>query len=322
MSQRVNPHHLTVGRRRLLEAGVIESARQSTRGGQVVTTYLLADPSKKAQRAAGRKRLLLARFHGWSAPTTEWGPKPLPLALERVVHASLKRAAPYGYHLLNPDGGEVTRIFDKPVGGGAVDNAAFYTPIVDGVPGSTVLVVIEAKNVRQWIYPQTQEMYQLLDKCARLRALRPEQRILPVLVCRKQHYQTGAMAKQMGFHVIATWRQYIRPIVGASEVDRAKFDQVNDELAFNLALHDSDVDEMFDHFKKVIPKRINNDDAPDRWSAVVAQPDVPGLLKSLRDDNVSGADRHNALMGLAEAVETATSEAAGWGPNEEWGSTD
>lgn len=26
---------------------------------------------------------------------------------------------------------------------------------------------IEAKNVRQWIYPRTQELYQLLDKSAR-----------------------------------------------------------------------------------------------------------------------------------------------------------
>lgn len=322
MSHKPNPHHLTAGRRRLLEAGVIDSARLRTRGGQVVTTYFLADPSKKALRSAGRKRLLLARFHGWSAPSTEWGPKPLPQALERVIHASLIRAAPHGYHLLNPDGGEVSRIFGQPVAGGAVDNAAFYTPVVDGVPGATVLVVIEAKNVRQWIYPQTQELYQLLDKCARLQLLKPDQKILPVLVCRRQHYQTGVMAKQMGFHVIGTWRQYVRPIVGSSVTDREKFDQVNSELAFNLELHESDVDEMVNHFTKVIPKRIGSDGATDRWSAVIGGGDAADLLKTLRDDAITGADRHNALMELAEAVDVATSETTSWGPNEEWGTAD
>ena len=313
-TRKIDPHHLTVGRRRLLEAGVIESVRQATRGGQVITTYVMAGASKKALRSAGRKRLLTARFHGWSAPTTEWGPAPLPQALERVIHASLTAAAPHGYRLLNPGGvGEVGRLFGQQIAGGAVDNAAFYMPVVDGLAKPAVAVIIEAKNVRQWIYPQTQELYQLMDKCARLKSAHPGEQLLPVLVCRRQHYRTAQMAKQMGFHVIGTWRQYVRPAVAGTPEDREKFDQVDTELKFNLALHDAEVEEMVNHFVKVIPKRIANG-ATDRWGAVVAEDGVPDLLRTLRDDEVTGAGRHEALQELAERVGSVSGEHAEWGP--------
>lgn len=315
-THRVDPHHLTVGRRRLLAAGIIESARQATRGGQVVTTYMMTGASKREIRAAGRKRLLTARFHGWSAPMTEWGPAPLPQALERVVHASLAKAAPHGYRLLNPGGGEVTRMFGQPVAGGAVDNAAFYMPLVDGIAKPAVAVVIEAKNVRQWIYPQTQEMYQLLDKCARLKRSYSDQQIFPVLVCRRQHFRTGQMAKQMGFHVVGTWRQYVRPAVAGTPEDLLKFEQVDKELKFNLALHDSEVEEMVRHFTVTIPKRIA-DGATERWAAVVAEEGVPEVLRRLRDDEVAGDDRYEALRELAELVGSATGEYAEWGPWED-----
>jgi len=40
--RRPEPHHLTMARNRLLEAGEIVSQRNTTRGGRVVTTFSLA----------------------------------------------------------------------------------------------------------------------------------------------------------------------------------------------------------------------------------------------------------------------------------------
>ena len=183
----IHPHHLTTARNRLLDAGVIERINERTRGGQIVATFVLADPSKAVLRIAGRKRLLHRRYLSWSsAAATEWGAPPIPAALERVIHRSLLEAAPRGYHLLRPDGGEVGQIAGRPVPGGSLDNAAFHTGVgVDGLPGTTKLMPIEAKNVRQWIYPRTQELYQLLDKSARLRVANPDLPVMPIFVCRR-----------------------------------------------------------------------------------------------------------------------------------------
>lgn len=312
VDSKVDPHHLTEARRRLLDAGQIEQHKDVTRGGGLVTVYTTADPSKAVNRVAGRKRLLTARHRSWSAPTTEWGPKPLPEALERVIYRSLLEASRHGYRLLKPDShGDIRKLVGDEVPGGGVDNAAFYTPLVDGVPGQVVLVVVEAKNIRQWVYPQTQELYQLLDKCAQLQLGHPDRRILPVLVCRKMQFRTGQMAKQMGFHVISTWRQYVRPAVGAGEEYRKKFDEVDAELAFNLALHEDSVEQMVAHFVKHIPSRIQGG-APEEWAEIVAHPDIPDLLAQMRDDDLP--NRQETLRELAVAVEDVVMDATEWGP--------
>lgn len=315
---RPQPHHLSTARHRLLDANVIVQQRNTTRGGRTVSTFSLADVTKKADRAAARKRLLHARYLSWSAPSSEWGVPPLPTALERVIHASLIQSAAHGYLLVKPEGGEVRWLLGQPVSGGPLDNAAFYTPLGDdGVPRPPTTVLIEAKNVRQWIYPGTQELYQLLDKAVRLQVAHPDRPIVPVLVCRRQHFTTVMMAKQMGFHVIETWRQYVRPIVASSSEDERKFNEVNAELQYNLALDEGPVTPMVKQFITVLPRRI--EEAAARWSAVASHPAVPARLGELRDDSISFEDRSTAVASLKEAVNEVTGEEGIWGSNPDEG---
>jgi hypothetical protein len=315
LAHKIDPHHLTTARNRLLSAGVIERRYDRTRGSQVVATYTLAEPSKLALRAAGRKRLLHARFSSWSSYDTKWGAAPIPVALERVVHESLLEAAPNGYRLLRPEGGgEVRRIAGAPVPGGQIDNAAFYTGLsATGLPTAPILITLEAKNVRQWIYPQTQELYQVLDKSAKLRLEHPDLSVLPVLVCRKAHYLTNLMAQQLGFHIIATWRQYIRPAVAGTTDDARLFEEVNTELAYNLELNEGAVPPMVRHFTQVIPGRC--EDAIHRWSTFVTHPDVPDLIATLRDDGITNKERTRLHEELIEAAEDAFGEGIHWRPD-------
>ena len=122
------------------------------------------------------------------------------------------------------------------------------------MPAPAVLVAIEAKNLRQWIYPQTQELYQLLDKSAQLRLAHPEFGVMPVLVCRRAHYLASKMAQQVGFHIIQTRRQYVRPAVAATDEDARLFQEVNTELEYDLELHEGVVEQMVnqlqDHHSK------------------------------------------------------------------------
>lgn len=313
----IHPHHLTTARNRLLRAGLIERIIEQTRGGATVTTYVLADPSKAVLRTAGRKRLLHRRYLSWSSSsTTEWGAPPIPAALERVIHRSLLDAAPHGYLLLRPDGGgEVSQIAGTPVPGGSLDNAVYHTKVgADGMP-ATKLMPIEAKNVRQWIYPRTQELYQLLDKAARLRVANPTLPVMPIFVCRRVQFLTGKMAQQLGFHVIETWRQYVRPAVAHTDDDARKFEELNTELAYNLELHEGSVAPMVKHFTAVIPKRC--DDAAARWGLFASHADVPDLLQRMRDDRISHTDRYETLGELASAAREVFSEDVEWFHEEE-----
>ena len=311
---KIQPHHLTRARQRLLDAGVIHRVRERTRGGtREIATFSFDPDVKKARRAAARKRLLQARFLSWSLPSSDWGnAPPVPAALERVVQASLLQAAPYGYRLARPEGGEVRTLLGSSVPGGSLDNAAFYTGLdAHGSPTSTIVVPVEAKNLRQWVYPQTQELFQLLDKSARMQVAHPSARFVPVLVCREKHHLTGVMANQMGFHVIATWRQYVRPIAASyDEGARERFDQVGDELGFNLELREEAVGPMIDHFTKHLPKRA--DEASRRWAAICGHPDVPALLHVLRNDDLAWTDRHMLLVDLGNAVGQALGEDVKW----------
>lgn len=309
----IHPHHLTTARHRLLQADTIERLDEVTRGGGTVATFVLADPTKSVQRIAGRKRLLDVRYRSWTKVNTEWGPAaPVPAALERVIHRSLCEAAPYGYHLLRPGGGEVKQIIPgQDVSGGPLDNAAYYTGFgPDGMPAPSVLLPMEAKNIREWVYPRTQEIYQLLDKSTRLRLLHPKLPIVPVFVCRKVHYDTAKMAQQLGFHVIETWRQYVLPVLGNGEDARRKFDELNTELEYNLDLHDDSVDQMVKQFTTVIPKR--RQDAADRWSEFAGHADVGDLFKQLRDDNLPHDQRHGCLGDLARIAEEVFTEDVTW----------
>lgn len=309
----IHPHHLTTARNRLLDAGAIERISERTRGGQTVATFVLADPSKAVLRIAGRKRLLHSRYLSWSSSsTTEWGAPPIPAALERVIHRSLLEAAPHGYLLLRPEGGgEVSRIAGKPVPGGSLDNAAFHTGVgADGLPSPTKLMPIEAKNVRQWIYPRTQELYQLLDKSARLRVANPNLPVMPIFVSRRIQFLTGKMAQQWGFHVIQTWRQYVRPAVAHTDDDARKFDELNTELSYNLELHEGSVEPMVKHFTGVIPKRC--DDAAARWGLFASHPEVPDLIHHMRDDAISNNDRYQTLGALAAATREVFAEDVEW----------
>lgn len=220
--------------------------------------------------------------------------------------------APHGYRLLNPAAGEVRNMFNAPVPGGALDNAAVYTPMDDwGRPGASTFVLVEAKNPRQWIYPRTQELYRLLDKGVSLQLAEPELCFASVLVCRRMHRLTGAFGSQIGLHAIETQTQYVRPIILGVEDGERKFNEVNEELGYNLTTHDGRVAPMERQFITTLPGRI--DDVAERWSAFANHPDVPDLVSMLRDDEIDKSTRHGVVAQLSECVAEITEENPVWG---------
>jgi hypothetical protein len=80
------------------------------------------------------------------------------------------------------------------------------------------IAVFEVKNVHEWIYPDSQELWQLLVSAAPAAAHHP---VVPVLVCVRYAYPVQNMAMDLGFFVCALRDQLFNP-----SIDEAEFAQV------------------------------------------------------------------------------------------------
>ena len=69
--------------------------------------------------------------------------------------------------------------------------------------------MVEVKNTRGWIYPNSAELYQVLDKGAQLQIAHPEVPFIPLLICRRMQHTTQAMAADLGFFVVGSKAQFI-----------------------------------------------------------------------------------------------------------------
>lgn len=250
----IDPHHLTTARQQLMTAGKIDdTAATATRGGRPISIVYPTDTRRRAtaiENAARRKRLLLSRYLGWAQGTRSRvgviGP-----AGERVVRASLLQVAPHGYRLVPPTGGHAATLLGDPVPIGPLDAAAICTPYDPDadVAGTSIAVPIEVKNVREWLYPWSEEIYQLLTKASLIQHAHPDRPMVPVLICRKAHPTTFRMARDLGFFVIDTLRQYI-----SEAVAEQKLQEVHDELGFSDLVAQDGADERITKRHPRIPQ--------------------------------------------------------------------
>ena len=283
---RVEPHHLSAARSELMTEGPITSSTGPTRGGSEVTLFHLAGATgRRFEDAMARKRLLTARYYGWARGTRtrpgRFGP-----AGEDVVRDALMEAAPSGYTIESP-GREVGTLLGVPLQG-PLDAAAHYLVRDEaGIPGRVITVPIEVKNLRDWIYPTSREIYQLLSKSALIQDSVPTRPIAPVFVCRRAHITTMRMAKQIGFFVIPAERQYVH------QVSEGDLIEIRSELGiFDLVQQDG-VDTRVERFFRIhLPKVIertaedwaaSGPELLDYWLRLAAEKDASNRASILQD---------------------------------------
>lgn len=127
---------------------------------------------------------------------------------------------------------------------GALDfSLALWAP-----DGTSAFILGEDKNIREWIYRSSVELWQLIGKAARL--ARGPSRVLPVLITRKIGYSTFDFLSKAGILGFQTHRQVFHPSV---ESDLARI-RHKDGLGF----HDVTTDlvlppGLLSLFQKTIP---------------------------------------------------------------------
>lgn len=210
----IDPHHVTTALRNLTAAGVLTSTTVRTRGGRSVQTMHPADIGRRATalaRASARKRLLMARWQGWTQGTVRHPHGLVGPAGEVAVRDALALSG-----ALAPMVPGFAAVAD-PLGvrlGGSLDSGAFLVHTHKGVPtGDVIALLIEVKSVRSWIYPSSEELYQVLHKALLVQQEHPDQLVLPVLICRRAHPTLFSMARQVGFIAIETDIEFVGEVV-------------------------------------------------------------------------------------------------------------
>lgn len=308
----INPHHPTNALHRLRADHRIEATARTTRGGQVIPVYVPSDRTGRGvaiEEAAARKRLLQTRYLGWAEGSSR-APNVIGAGGELVARASLLRAnqTTPSYRVLNPGGREVDTLFGAKVAGGALDLVAQL--ILEGDELETVITVtIEVKNLRAWIYPNAPELFQLLDKAARLQASHPRRRFMPILICRRAQYLTFCMAKHLGFFVLIFDRRFAsQPIQPHWTVNSDHVKEVREELGYVFALTAEAMPHLTRQFERTVPNQALA--TSEQWGRMA--PELVPHFTALRDERLEGAERDHALDELFLAALAIDRPAKPW----------
>lgn len=80
-----------------------------------------------------------------------------------------------------------------------------------------LLIAVETKNIREWIYPNSQELWSLVNKANTISSSSCP--VLPVIICRKIPYYAYVAFKQLGILGFETHTQFFDPSIDDQLVD-------------------------------------------------------------------------------------------------------
>lgn len=221
--RRVDTNHMVTARIQLEAEGLIARTRSGTRGGRAEIDAwhlpIIRGNGTRVDRAAATKRLLYARWYGWAVGDARYPNGFVGVGGERMARASFQAAGANLYLPAELGFGEVRFALGQRVEPGTLDSGAWMLPRPGGIAGLPLFVPVEVKNIREWIFPSSHQLYQVLEKAANLQAHSPGQLLAPLLICRRRHIQTFYMAKDLGFMVLELHRQFLLPSADYTEED-------------------------------------------------------------------------------------------------------
>lgn len=303
--QEFHPHILTLARRELAGSD-LEEVEEVTRGQRRVSV-LVRSGSKRSRAtadAAARKRLLQARFLSWGTETKK-RPNLLGRGGELALRESLLAAAPRGFMPVTSQAGAVTKLLGVNVPIGPLDNGARLVLVGQEATAPVITLPIEVKNVRHWLYPQDAEFFQLLDKSAQLQVLLPDHPIMPLLVCRRAHYWSYKMARDLGFFICDTREQFLAP---HATVPATHVNEVRDELGYRITVVNGPHIGLVKRLENAVASNAARIAARFRQTALVGQP----YFARLRNPKLSEATRDELRNELYDAVSAMDGFQGGW----------
>lgn len=267
-SQRCDPHIIRQAVKELQDEGKLQQEGQF---------YFLTESTKtalKGAKLAARKRLIIPA-HETYLKLTSGNNAACGAVLEEAIESAIRNCPQYR-QIGNRK--RQVQIFGDVQLPGPLDALCILSTV-----DACVLAGFEAKNVREWFYPNAKEVWLLIHKLNLLSGsgIKP----LPILVCRKIPYYARRAFKALGMLGFETHRQMFDPAVkGELTVVRDK-----DLLGF----HDVCTElEPYPHIEKFIRQTVpqNAKTYSERFFANKSLFDEFALPLSSR--TTSNADRH------------------------------
>lgn len=280
----IDPHVVNPVIASMIAADRLTLTRESTRGGRQIETLSLSTPpaSEAQKRSAARKRLLYARYLHWTSGSHSRAGTagPAAEAAVRTALGGVKDLAPIAAGF-----GPVTDVFGVPVPG-PLDSAVTVSSDPTKPP---VIAPIEVKNVRYWLYPNSEEPWQLIWKALSLSTRSPDWRICPVLICRRAHPSLFWMARDIGFLVR---EMRVSPM---GDVDPTHLREVVAELGFHdLRAGSAPSRSMQPWFADTLPSEANR--TADTWAITLTDPRCQLLLERLAGTRKSDDRAQRTLL--------------------------
>ncbi|WP_246251967.1 hypothetical protein [Allomesorhizobium camelthorni] len=242
-NQRVNPHLITAARNYLVKAGVIAARRVGA-----VAWYHLPDTPEEH----------LVQRHSEQEPTyREITSGKLTKRVGQTLEIAVQRALESGtgldhfgrfIDLSEHDDSSLYRKEEPPshIGTRCLSGKQKLDFLVRAHGNGALWVGIEVKSTRPWVYPQQDELLELLRKCAALD-------IVPVLIARRIPYVTGHLFRRCGLITWETLRQRY-PASDAELAERARHKRI---LGFaDISLGNEPDGPLLNFIGKNLPKLI------------------------------------------------------------------
>ena len=218
-NQRVDPHNLTKARKLLAQDRIVDCVHRPTGRWYRLSTTPLRECMERLERVEPILTQMQAGENHLAVGQT------LEIAVFRALQTELEN------HSLTYFGG--FRGIDSP---NPADWKKIEPPaMVSGksLPGDQLLdfvivdrdarvAGIEVKNMREWIYPDSEEMLALLGKCCDLDAV-------PVLICRRYAYATFSVMHRCGVLLHQNYNQ----LLPSSLRELAKLARHKDSLGYH-----------------------------------------------------------------------------------------
>lgn len=309
--RRVDPNHLLTARNQLLRDGdIARTSGVATRGGRRIDVYHLpivaGRNATRISRVSGRKRLLQARWTGWAMGDARYPSGLVGRAGEEVTRDSLVASPTHLYAPVQPNYGPVNSLLGVPVISGPLDSAAWCFSRPDGLIGRPVLLPIEVKNLREWLFPEDPQVHQVLHKAAALTNADPTMPMVPTLICRRRHITTLYMAQDLGFFVIEVKRQWL---ARSDQYSERELSEVRNELGYEFLTVAGGADPLLVKvLRDTLPMRAQA--AAARWASVGAQ--FGAEYSVITNDRLPAAMRHETLERLRAGASNFAGLKGGW----------
>ena len=310
------PHHVTTAHTRLVDDGVLVDRSEELNGRSVkvwVNARGLNTWGRKTevQRAEQYKRRLYRRYLAWASNINLCGN-----VAEQAVDSSLRSIA--GRHLWHVDAesGKLAQLPGREeFPWGPLDAGGFWPHVRSDPTSGFIPFAVEVKNIRNWIYPWSNELWELLTKLGGF----PD--VVPILIARRIHFMTFVLFKAAGVLGYQTRKQWFTNPGNSPEprhrLTPDELDRIATELSFRDMTYLDDPTQpqkSLQRFFADTPYKEIDGSGLGARSLELWRQAAPIVQRHsrLRDSTLSHTERHATWASFSEEMDQAGLDTEGW----------